>query len=90
MMFDFLGKTPNATYRGFVRTGMRKRARGGLGGQAARERARTSNRGPHLDTSSGQVGVPEDIAAPVVPLASGGARFMAGHGIDLTGGVCTR
>ncbi|MGV8833936.1 MAG: SDR family NAD(P)-dependent oxidoreductase [Devosia sp.] len=76
----------NAVCPGFVRTGMQEREiiwEGELRGMtpdAVREEYVTL-------TPMGRIEEPEDVAVVVKFLASDGARFMTGQGINVTGGV---
>ena len=76
----------NAVCPGFVRTGMQDREiiwEGKLRGmtpEAVREEYVTL-------TPMGRIEEPEDVALVVKFLASEGARFMTGQGINVTGGV---
>jgi meso-butanediol dehydrogenase/(S,S)-butanediol dehydrogenase/diacetyl reductase len=76
----------NAVCPGFVRTGMQEREiiwEGKLRGMtpdAVREEYVTL-------TPMGRIEEPEDVAVVVRFLASDGARFMTGQGINVTGGV---
>lgn len=76
----------NAVCPGFVRTGMQEREiiwEGELRGmtpEAVRQEYVTL-------TPMGRIEEPEDVAVVVKFLASDGARFMTGQGINVTGGV---
>jgi meso-butanediol dehydrogenase/(S,S)-butanediol dehydrogenase/diacetyl reductase len=76
----------NAVCPGFVRTGMQEREiiwEGELRGmtpEAVRQEYVTL-------TPMGRIEEPEDVAVVVRFLASDGARFMTGQGINVTGGV---
>lgn len=81
-----LGIRVNAVCPGFVRTGMQEREiiwEGQLRGMTPEE-----VRKEYVSlTPMGRIEEPEDVALVVKFLASEGARFMTGQGINVTGGV---
>ncbi|MFY8031018.1 MAG: SDR family NAD(P)-dependent oxidoreductase [Devosia sp.] len=81
-----LGIRVNAVCPGFVRTSMQERELGWEASLRGMTPEAVFNEYVSL-TPMGRIEEPEDVAVVVKFLASDGARFMTGQGINVTGGI---